>query len=54
MNLSPDWREILRAQGHEAIHWSETGNARATDGEVMAYAAESGYVVFAHDAVEGR
>lgn len=49
MNLSPDWREVLRAQGHEAIHWSEAGNPRAPDQEVMAYAAQAGYVVFTHD-----
>jgi predicted nuclease of predicted toxin-antitoxin system len=49
MNLSPDWREILRAQGHDVIHWSETGKPKAPDREVMAYAAEGGYVVFTHD-----
>ncbi len=49
MNLSPDWREILRAQGHEAIHWSETGDAKAPDREVMEYAARNGCIVFTHD-----
>lgn len=49
MNLSPDWREVLQAQGHEAIHWSEAGNPRAPDQEVMVYAAQAGYVVFTHD-----
>ncbi len=49
MNLSPDWREILRAQGWEAVHWSEVGDPRAPDREVMAYARQHGYVVFTHD-----
>lgn len=49
MNLSPDWRQVLQAHGHEAIHWSEAGDPRAPDHEVMAYAAQNGYVVFTHD-----
>lgn len=49
MNLSPDWREILQAQGHEAVHWSKVGDPKAPDEEVMAYAAQGGYVVFTHD-----
>lgn len=49
MNLSPEWREVLRARGHEAIHWSEVGRPQATDREVMAHAAGHGYVVFTHD-----
>lgn len=49
MNLSPDWREILRAQGWQALHWSDVGEPRAPDREVMAYAAEHQYVVFTHD-----
>lgn len=49
MNLSPDWCGILRAQGWQALHWSEVGEPRAPDREVMAYAAEHQYVVFTHD-----
>lgn len=49
MNLSPDWREVLRAEGWEAIHWSEVGDARAPDRDVMTYAVQHGYVVFTHD-----
>lgn len=49
MNLSPDWREVLRAQGWEAIHWSEAGDTKAPDRDVMAYAARGKYVVFTHD-----
>jgi hypothetical protein len=28
MNLSPDWREILRTEGWEAIHWSDSARGR--------------------------
>jgi predicted nuclease of predicted toxin-antitoxin system len=49
MNLPPQWAEILRQAGWEAVHWSSVGNPRATDLEIFAYAKHSGYVVFTHD-----
>ena len=49
MNLSPDWIDVLREAGHEAVHWSTEGSARATDREILAWARERGYVVFTHD-----
>ncbi len=49
MNLSPDWVAVLKEAGWEAIHWSKVGNLRAADSEIMAWAKQSGYVVFTHD-----
>jgi predicted nuclease of predicted toxin-antitoxin system len=49
MNLSPDWAAVLEREGWEAIHWSNVGNPRATDSEIMAWAKQNGRVVFTHD-----
>jgi predicted nuclease of predicted toxin-antitoxin system len=49
MNLSPLWREVLQAEGWEAVHWSEVGDPRATDRVIMNWAGANGYVVFTHD-----
>ena len=49
MNLSPDWCRLLGARGWEAVHWTEVGSPKATDHDVMAYAAHAKYVVFSHD-----
>ncbi|MCY4369339.1 MAG: DUF5615 family PIN-like protein [bacterium] len=49
MNLSPEWVPMLRAQGWEAVHWSTVGSPRATDREMMDWAAAHQYVVFTHD-----
>lgn len=49
MNLSPDWCEVLRRGGWEAVHWSSVGDPRATDAAIMQFAREHGYVVFTHD-----
>ncbi|MBI3247541.1 MAG: DUF5615 family PIN-like protein [Deltaproteobacteria bacterium] len=46
MNLSPVWLPVLQAAGHEALHWSTTGDPRAEDSEIMAWARQNGYVVF--------
>ncbi len=49
MNLSPRWASVLSRAGLEVIHWSKLGLAYAPDHEIMAYAAEHGYVVFTND-----
>jgi predicted nuclease of predicted toxin-antitoxin system len=49
MNLSPNWVDRLDTAGLAAIHWSSIGPMDATDIEIMAYAAEHGYVVLTHD-----
>lgn len=49
MNLSPDWCEVLRAEGWDARHWSEVGDPRAPDDVIMAWAQENGCLVLTHD-----
>jgi predicted nuclease of predicted toxin-antitoxin system len=49
MNLSPSWVEALRAMGFEAIHWSNVGDPRASDRELLAHAKAAGYTVFTND-----
>ena len=49
MNLSPDWVALLQSGGHEAVHWRDLGAANTPDHEIMAWARNSGYVVFTHD-----
>ena len=49
MNLSPQWVPFLQRAGFECVHWSELGDARAPDEEVLAWARENGCVLFTHD-----
>lgn len=49
MNLPPAWIPALESNGYEAVHWSEVGNPKAADSELMAWALQNGYVVFTHD-----
>jgi len=49
MNLSPEWVESLSWEGWEAVHWSDVGDPRATDREIMDWAVANAYVVFTHD-----
>jgi predicted nuclease of predicted toxin-antitoxin system len=49
MNLPPAWVERFAREGWTAVHWSEVGDVRATDGTVMEHARTHGYVVFTHD-----
>ncbi len=49
MNLPPVWVAEFAANGIDAVHWSDVGDPRAPDTQVMAYAREHGCVVFTHD-----
>jgi predicted nuclease of predicted toxin-antitoxin system len=49
MGLSPEWRETFEEHGFEARHWSEIGNPKAKDREILAWAREHAYIVFTHD-----
>ena len=49
MNLSPAWIEFLAGEGFEAAHWSTIGASTASDGELMHWAAEHGYIVLTCD-----
>ncbi len=49
MNLTPRWIQHLSAGGHQAIHWSATGDPAAPDHLICAYAREHGYVIITND-----
>lgn len=49
LNLSPAWVGFLREHGFEATHWSEVGDLRAPDSQVMQWAREHDGLVFTHD-----
>jgi predicted nuclease of predicted toxin-antitoxin system len=49
MNLSPDWILVLQQEGWEATHWSQIGDPKASDKEILTWAKSNGYIVFTHD-----
>jgi predicted nuclease of predicted toxin-antitoxin system len=49
MNLAPVWVQVFQREGWECQHWSQIGDPRATDGEIMAWARTNGFIVFTHD-----
>jgi predicted nuclease of predicted toxin-antitoxin system len=49
MNLSPKWCPLLKAEGWDTVHWSDVGDARAPDHEIMQWAANDQRVVLTHD-----
>ena len=49
MNIPPIWVQFLNDAGHDAIHWSNIGNIRAEDTEIMEWARINKHVVFTHD-----
>lgn len=49
MNLTPLWVEFFTARHIESIHWSDVGDPKALDPEIMAFAREHQLVVFTHD-----
>lgn len=49
MNLSTEWVPVLRAAGHDAVHWSDVGDPRAPDTALTLWALTHGYAVFTHD-----
>ena len=49
MNLTPDWARVLEEHGWPSLHWSTVSDPRATDHEIMEWAAAHGYVLLTHD-----
>ncbi len=49
MNLSPEWVATLQRHGWEAVHWSNVGNPRASDKDIMDWAVAHQHIVFTHD-----
>ncbi len=49
MNIPIVWEDFLNEAGHKTLHWSNVGDGRAPDTEIMAWAKANGFVVFTHD-----
>lgn len=49
MNLPPSWVKFLSDQGIEALHWSNVGDGRAPDSEILKWADKNDFTVFTHD-----
>jgi predicted nuclease of predicted toxin-antitoxin system len=49
MNLSPAWCSALLQEGWEAVHWSEVGDPRSPDEDVLSWAAREGSILLTHD-----
>ena len=49
VNLSPKWVPVLKGLGWPAVHWSDIGDPRAPDDEIMAWARQNRHAVFTHD-----
>ena len=49
MNLSPEWVQVLRKHGWQAVHWSSVGDPQDSDEEIMDWAVTHQHVVFTHD-----
>src|SRR4051794_35068343 len=49
MGLSPIWVETFEQHGIEAKHWSDLGDPKAKDREIMTWAREHSFLVFTHD-----
>lgn len=49
MNLSPSWVGFFVANGVDAVHWKDVGAGSADDATLLAWARESGRLVFTHD-----
>ena len=49
MNLSPLWVKAFEEGGFESIHWSQVGDPRAPDHEIMEWARKERCIVFTHD-----
>jgi predicted nuclease of predicted toxin-antitoxin system len=49
MNLTPAWVEFFATRNVESVHWSDIGDPKALDSEIMTFARANGVVVFTHD-----
>ena len=49
MNLTPVWVRYFADHQIESVHWSQVGNPKADDPEIMEFARANGFVVFTHN-----
>ena len=49
MNIPIRYVGLLKEKGFELIHWSDIGNPRASDHQIVDYAREHGFIVVTYD-----
>ena len=49
MNIPLRFAGLLQDKGFEVLHWSDIGNPKALDDQIMAYAKEHDYIVVTYD-----
>ena len=49
MNIPLRYASLLKEKGFEVLHWSNVGNPRALDNQIMAYAQEHDFIVVTYD-----
>ena len=49
IDMNHRWASHLNDAGHEAVHWSAVGAARAKDPEICDYAREHAFVLLTND-----
>ncbi|MBP9592345.1 MAG: DUF5615 family PIN-like protein [Steroidobacteraceae bacterium] len=49
MNIPPSLAERLESAGHQAVHWSQVGDPRASDTKVLEWARANHFVLITHD-----
>ena len=45
MNIPLKYASLLKEKGFELLHWSEVGNPRALDNQIMTYAQEHDFTI---------
>lgn len=49
MNLTPTWVEYLATRHIQGAHWSQVGDPKALDPEIMRFEKDNRMIVFTHD-----
>lgn len=49
MNLSPAWVDLLQKNDLSAIHWSDVGDPRESDGVILQWCRNENAVLFTND-----
>ena len=49
MNIPQKYVNLLKGKNFDVIHWSEIGDPRALDSQIMVYAQEHDFVVVTYD-----
>ncbi len=47
--MPPQLAERLKANGYDAVHWTEIGDPRAMDDQIARWCAEHGAAIITHD-----